>query len=149
MEYIILLVTLAGIVSGADFLVTGSVSLARRFKISDFVIGAAIVGIGTSMPDTWGSFLPLGFDKGKTASEAGVGNIIRRSYSVCIPDDFGCFKRHDGVLSVSSFDSCRIRSCGCLYSAYGLRPGYCQFPVLFSDAMSVRLHKDRNRRTDR
>ncbi|MBQ3607629.1 MAG: anion permease [Bacteroidales bacterium] len=43
MEYIILLMTLAGIVSGADFLVTGSVSLARRFKISDFVIGAAIV----------------------------------------------------------------------------------------------------------
>lgn len=36
MVYIILLVTLAGIVFGADFLVTGSVSLARRFKISDF-----------------------------------------------------------------------------------------------------------------
>ena len=38
MEYIILLVSLAGIVFGADYLVSGAVSIARRFKVSDFVI---------------------------------------------------------------------------------------------------------------
>ena len=43
MEYIILLVSLAGIVFGADYLVSGAVSIARRFKVSDFVIGAAIL----------------------------------------------------------------------------------------------------------
>ena len=51
MEYLILIVSLAGIVFGADFLVAGAVSLARRFKVSDFVIGAAIVGVGTSMSE--------------------------------------------------------------------------------------------------
>ena len=51
MEYLILIVTLAGIVFGADWLVAGAVSIARRFRVSDFVIGAAIVGIGTSMPE--------------------------------------------------------------------------------------------------
>jgi cation:H+ antiporter len=51
MEYLILIVTLAGIVFGADWLVAGAVSIARRFRVSDFVIGAAIVGIGTSMPN--------------------------------------------------------------------------------------------------
>lgn len=72
MEYIILLVTLAGIVFGADFLVTGSVSLARRFKISDFVIGAAIVGIGTSMPEFVVSF--LGAINGN--SDVAIGNVV-------------------------------------------------------------------------
>ncbi len=72
MVYIILLVTLAGIVFGADFLVTGSVSLARRFKISDFVIGAAIVGIGTSMPEFVVSF--LGAINGN--ADVAIGNVV-------------------------------------------------------------------------
>ncbi|MBO5903416.1 MAG: sodium:calcium antiporter, partial [Tidjanibacter sp.] len=51
MEYLILILSLVGIVFGADFLVAGAVSIAKRLKISDFVIGAAIVGVGTSMPE--------------------------------------------------------------------------------------------------
>jgi len=50
MEYIILVLALVGIVFSADFLVAGSVSIARRYKVSDFVIGAAIIGVGTSAP---------------------------------------------------------------------------------------------------
>ena len=57
MEYLILVLALAGIVFGADTLVAGSVAVARRYKVSDFVIGAAIVGIGTSMPELTVSFL--------------------------------------------------------------------------------------------
>ena len=51
MEYIILIISLVGIVFGADFLVTGAVSIARKYKVSDFVIGAAIIGVGTKMGD--------------------------------------------------------------------------------------------------
>ena len=36
------MVSLVGIVFGADFLVTGAVSIARKYKVSDFVSGAAI-----------------------------------------------------------------------------------------------------------
>lgn len=57
MEYFILLISLAGIVFGADYLVTGAVSIARKYKVSDFVIGAAIVGVGTSMPELVVSFI--------------------------------------------------------------------------------------------
>ena len=46
-----MLVALAAIVWGADTLVNGSVAIARRYCISDFVIGAVIVGIGTSCPE--------------------------------------------------------------------------------------------------
>ena len=72
MEYIILLLSLAGIVFGADFLVTGSVSIAKKYKVSDFVIGAAIIGVGTSMPEMTVSF--LGAWNGNT--DVAIGNIV-------------------------------------------------------------------------
>lgn len=51
MEYVILIISLLAIVWGADNLVNGTVAIARRYEISDFVIGAIIVGIGTSCPE--------------------------------------------------------------------------------------------------
>ena len=72
MEYLILVVTLVGIVFGADWLVAGSVSIARRFRVSDFVIGAAIVGIGTSMPELVVSF--FGAIKGN--ADVAIGNVV-------------------------------------------------------------------------
>ena len=72
MEYLILIVTLAGIVFGADWLVAGAVSIARRFRVSDVVIGAAIVGIGTSMPELVVSF--FGAIKGN--ADVAIGNVV-------------------------------------------------------------------------
>ena len=72
MEYIILIISLAGIVFGADFLVAGAVSIARRYKVSDFVIGAAIVGVGTSMPELVVSF--IGALNGN--ANVAIGNVV-------------------------------------------------------------------------
>ena len=72
MEYLILVLALAGIVFGADTLVAGSVAVARRYRVSDFVIGAAIVGIGTSMPEFTVSF--LGALQGN--AEVAIGNVV-------------------------------------------------------------------------
>ena len=72
MEYIILIVSLVGIVLGADFLVAGAVSIAKKFKVSDFVIGAAIVGVGTSMPELVVSF--LGAVGGN--ADVAIGNVV-------------------------------------------------------------------------
>ena len=72
MEYVILIASLAGIVFGADYLVAGAVSLAKRFQVSDFVIGAAIVGVGTSMPEFVVSF--LGALNGN--SDVAIGNVV-------------------------------------------------------------------------
>lgn len=72
MEYIILLVSLAGIVFGADFLVAGAVSIARKYKVSDFVIGAAIIGVGTSMPEMTVSF--IGALNGN--ADVAIGNVV-------------------------------------------------------------------------
>ena len=72
MEYLILIVSLVGIVFGADFLVAGAVSIARKFKVSDFVIGAAIVGVGTSMPELVVSF--IGAVNGN--ADVAIGNVV-------------------------------------------------------------------------
>ena len=72
MEYIILIVSLVGIVFGADFLVTGAVSIARKYKVSDFVIGAAIIGVGTSMPELTVSL--LGALNGN--ADVAIGNVV-------------------------------------------------------------------------
>lgn len=72
MIYIILFLCLIGIIFGANSLVDGSSAVARRFNISDFVIGALIVGIGTSMPELVVSL--IGIING--SSDIAVGNVI-------------------------------------------------------------------------
>lgn len=72
MEYIILIASLVGIVFGADFLVAGAVSMAKKYRVSDFVIGAAIVGVGTSMPEFVVSF--LGALNGN--ADVAIGNVV-------------------------------------------------------------------------
>jgi len=72
MEYLILIISLVAIVFGADRFVDGSVGIARRLKVSDFVIGAVVVGFGTSFPELLVSL------KGAISGNAdvAVGNIV-------------------------------------------------------------------------
>ncbi|MBR4969596.1 MAG: calcium/sodium antiporter [Alistipes sp.] len=72
MEYLILLVALVAIIWSADTLVAGAVDIARRYRVSDFVIGAVIVGIGTSCPELFVS--SLGAFKGQV--DVAIGNIV-------------------------------------------------------------------------
>lgn len=72
MEYLLLLAALTGIIFGADYLVAGAVSIAKKYKVSDFVIGAAIVGIGTSMPELVVSF--IGALQGN--ADVAIGNVV-------------------------------------------------------------------------
>ena len=67
-----LAVALVAIVLGADNLVGGSAAIARRFGISDFVIGAIIVGIGTSFPELIVSC--IGAFEGKV--DVAIGNVV-------------------------------------------------------------------------
>lgn len=60
------------ILLGANWLVDGSSSIAKRFGISEFVIGLTIVGIGTSSPEMVVSFLSAFQGKADMA----VGNIV-------------------------------------------------------------------------
>lgn len=60
------------VVWGADALVDGASSIARKFGISEFVIGLTIVGMGTSAPEMVVSF--IGAIGGN--ADIAVGNVI-------------------------------------------------------------------------
>ena len=68
----ILIAGLVLILFGANYLVDGSSSIARRFGLSEFVIGLTIVGIGTSTPEMVVSFLSAFQGKADMA----IGNIV-------------------------------------------------------------------------
>lgn len=51
LDVIIVIVSLFFVIVGADKLVDGASAIARRFGISEFVIGLTIVGFGTSCPE--------------------------------------------------------------------------------------------------
>ena len=71
-QIVILLLGLILILGGANYLVEGSSSIAKRFGISEFVIGLTIVGIGTSAPEMVVSFL----SSLKGNADMAIGNII-------------------------------------------------------------------------
>lgn len=72
MEYLILVVGLALIIVGATMLTDGSVALAKRFHIPEFIVGMTIVAVGTSMPEFTVSFLAALDGNGNMA----IGNIV-------------------------------------------------------------------------
>lgn len=71
-DILLLIVGLAMVVLGSDFLVDGSSSIARKAGISEFVIGLTIVGFGTSMPELVVSL--TGALEG--VSDISIGNVV-------------------------------------------------------------------------
>ncbi|MEF9987099.1 MAG: calcium/sodium antiporter [Bacteroidales bacterium] len=69
---LLLILGLALILIGANYLVDGSSHIAKRFGISDFIIGMTIVGIGTSTPEMVVSFISAINGNADIA----VGNIV-------------------------------------------------------------------------
>ncbi len=58
-------------VFGADLLVNGATGIAKKYHVSEFVIGVVIVGIGTSMPELTVSL----FGALKGSSGIAIGNV--------------------------------------------------------------------------
>ena len=72
MDYLILIGSLALIIIGAMMLTDGSVALAGRFRVPEFVVGLTIVAIGTSMPELAVSF----FAALEGSADISIGNVV-------------------------------------------------------------------------
>ena len=55
--YILFVIGFVLLIKGADFLVDGASAIARRFKVSDLVIGLTVVAFGTSTPELFVNIL--------------------------------------------------------------------------------------------
>lgn len=71
-QILILIAGLVMILLGANYLVDGSSSIAKKSGLSEFIIGLTIVGIGTSTPEMVVSFMSSFQGKADMA----IGNIV-------------------------------------------------------------------------
>ena len=72
MVYLTLILAFVLIIVGAMWLTDGSVAVASRFKVPEFVVGLTIVAVGTSMPEFTVSFMSAIAGKGDMA----IGNVV-------------------------------------------------------------------------
>jgi len=71
-SFLQLLIGLPLLFYGGDFLITGSIRIAHKYRISPFIIGATVIGFGTSAPELAVSVL-AGL---QGAPELALGNVI-------------------------------------------------------------------------
>ena len=71
-EIILIIVGFVLLIKGADFLVDGASSVAKKFHIPEIVIGLTIVSIGTSMPELFVSTTSAL----QGSADMSIGNII-------------------------------------------------------------------------
>ncbi len=76
-DFFILLLGLFLVVKGADLLLSSAIAIGKKYKISDFFIGLAIVGFGTSLPELLVSIEAIL----KRSPDLSVGNVIGSNIS--------------------------------------------------------------------
>ena len=72
LTYILFVLGFIVLIKGADLLVDGASSIARKFRISPLVIGLTIVAFGTSAPELVVNI----FASASGSSEIAIGNIL-------------------------------------------------------------------------
>jgi len=72
MNFLMLVAGLVLLIKGADYLVSGASSFARRLNVSEFVIGLTVVSFGTSLPE-----LVIGLTAGlRDNNDLIIGNVV-------------------------------------------------------------------------
>lgn len=82
MDFIILLFGLLLLVLGAEFIIRGSVSLAKHLNISLFTIGVVIVAAGTSLPELANCIRTVIIDHSDIAVGAIIGSNIANIFLI-------------------------------------------------------------------
>ncbi len=72
LPYILIPAGFALLIKGADFLVDGAAAVARRFQVSDMVIGLTVVAFGTSAPELAVNLLAAA----QKTTDIAVGNVV-------------------------------------------------------------------------
>ena len=76
-KFLTLIFGLLLLVKGADLLLSSSIAIGKRFKVSDFFIGLVIVGFGTSLPELLVSIDSII----KESSDLSIGNVLGSNIS--------------------------------------------------------------------
>ena len=72
LPYVLLVIGFVLLIKGADFLVDGASSIARRFDVSDLVIGLTVVAFGTSTPELFVNIIA----SLRGTTDIAIGNVL-------------------------------------------------------------------------
>ena len=72
LNILLLIIGLALVLGGANFLTDGAASIAKRFRLSDLVIGLTVLAFGTSAPELTVSLMAAL----KGSADIAIGNVI-------------------------------------------------------------------------
>lgn len=76
MQYILLIVGFVLLIKGGDWFVDAAVSIAKRLKLPEVLIGATVVSIGTTLPEVMTSAMGAASGAGEIAYGNAIGSII-------------------------------------------------------------------------
>lgn len=76
MDYLIFIISLAALIYGADLIINQSGKIALKFGISEYIIGATLIALGTSLPEMAASIGASLQDKGVLAVSNVIGSNI-------------------------------------------------------------------------
>ena len=76
MDFVIFILAIGALIAGADFIVNQSERIAIHFNIPEFVIGATIIALGTSLPEIAASVAASINDKPTIALSNAIGSNI-------------------------------------------------------------------------
>jgi len=100
MDFLLIALGLVLLCFGGDMLVTGSVRIARHFRIPHFVIGAIIIGFGTSAPELCVSLLAAF----RGSPEMSLGNVVGSNIA-----NIGLVLGIAGLLAPMAIERSRLR----------------------------------------
>jgi cation:H+ antiporter len=72
MDIVIFIIAMGGLIVGADFIINQSEKIALRFNVSEFILGATLIALGTSLPEMLTS-MAASFDN---KSEIAIANVV-------------------------------------------------------------------------
>ncbi len=75
MEYLLFVAAMSALIWGADFIIRESERIALHYNISHFVIGATLIGFGTSLPEMAASMTAAGHAKPDMAVANVIGSV--------------------------------------------------------------------------
>ena len=72
LTYLLFVLGFVFLIKGADFLVDGASAIARRFNVSDLVIGLTVVAFGTSTPELFVNIVA----SARGSTDIAIGNVL-------------------------------------------------------------------------
>ncbi len=76
MDFVIFILAIGALIAGADFIINQSERIAIRFNIPEFIIGATVIALGTSLPEIAASMAATFNDKPEMAIANAIGSNI-------------------------------------------------------------------------